>query len=98
LKNVRAELLTRPIGPCALIPAGQPGQITINGDAYRLAYISHEFGQVDGYQILKADGTVYDVSADLSTCDCPDGTYRIREGGCRHCVAIRQLRDAELIA
>jgi hypothetical protein len=81
-----------------LIPAGQPGDILINGDAYKLAYIAHEIGQVDGYQITKADGTVYDVAADLSTCDCGDSTFRIREGGCKHVRGLKLLRDAELIA
>jgi hypothetical protein len=31
-------------------------------------------GDLLGYQLTKQDGTVYDLAADLSTCDCPDFT------------------------
>jgi hypothetical protein len=45
-----------------------------------------EYGRVLGYQLEKANGTVYDLAADLSSCDCPDATFQPDrpEGGCKH--------------
>jgi len=97
LKNVEAELIVAPIAPCTIFPEGKPGTVTINGAEYGLAYIAHNPGDVDGYQIT-ADGKVYDLTADLTSCDCPDATYRIRPGGCKHATGLRLLRDAEKIA
>lgn len=97
IKNLEVELLVAPIAPCTIFPEGKPGTLVINGAEYGLAYIAHEVGDVDGYQIT-ADGKVYDLTADLTSCDCPDFTYRIRPGGCKHCVALRQLQAAEKIA
>jgi hypothetical protein len=55
-------------------------------------------GNVIGYTLRKfasAGGDVYDLPADLSSCDCPDGTYRgERTGGCRHQQALRQALAA----
>jgi hypothetical protein len=31
---------------------------------------------LDGYRLLKADGAMYDLPRDLSTCDCPARTFR----------------------
>src|SRR4051794_24772294 len=31
-------------------------------------------GDLLGYRLTKQDGTVYDLTADLTTCDCPDFT------------------------
>jgi hypothetical protein len=36
-----------------------------------------------------ASGEVVDLPRDLSSCDCPDRTYK-RPGGCRHMAALRQ--------
>jgi hypothetical protein len=51
-------------------------------------------GNVIGYTLRKfvgAGGEVYDLPADLSGCDCPDGTFKSeRPGGCRHRQALRQ--------
>ena len=36
-------------------------------------------------------GEVYDLPRDLSSCDCPDRTFKSeRPGGCRHMAALRQ--------
>jgi hypothetical protein len=55
-------------------------------------------GNVIGYTLQKfasAGGDVYDLPADLSGCDCPDGTYRgERPGGCRHREGLRQALAA----
>jgi hypothetical protein len=38
-----------------------------------------------GYRLRKLDGTVYDLPADCSACDCPDATQNEgRPGGCKH--------------
>ncbi len=45
-----------------------------------------------GFRLTKFGGhEVYDLPRDLSSCDCPDQTYRPeRPGGCRHMAALRQ--------
>jgi hypothetical protein len=45
-----------------------------------------KYGRVIGYQLKKADGTVYDLAADLSSCDCRDATFHPErpDGGCKH--------------
>lgn len=45
-----------------------------------------------GFQLTKfGSGEVYDLPRDLSSCDCPDHTYRgERPGGCKHMAALRQ--------
>jgi hypothetical protein len=65
------------------------GVLAINGTRYELLPLYD--GQVRvGYRLLKADGTMYDLPADLSGCDCPDATYHPeRPGGCKHGAALR---------
>jgi hypothetical protein len=50
--------------------------------------------QCVGFRLTKFGGEtteVYDLPRDLSSCDCPDHTYRPqRPGGCRHMIALRQ--------
>ena len=45
-----------------------------------------------GFELRKFGGAeVYHLPRDLSSCDCPDHTYRPeRPGGCRHMAALRQ--------
>jgi hypothetical protein len=64
------------------------GKVTTN------AYLVHQLrddGRLVGFRLEKADGTVYDLAADLSSCDCPDGTWHPErpEGGCKHQKALR---------
>jgi hypothetical protein len=58
------------------------------GRVARTAYLLYEVrdaGRLIGYRLRKEDGTTYDLPADLSSCDCPDGTYHPeRPGGCKH--------------
>lgn len=65
-----------------------PGCLVISGVAY-LVYENRHDGILLGYRLNKADGTAYDLPADLSGCDCPDATYRERPGGCKHRRSLR---------
>ncbi len=49
-------------------------------------------GRLVAFRLSKfVTGEQYDLPADLSGCDCPDGIYRSeRPGGCRHQAALRQ--------
>jgi hypothetical protein len=61
-----------------------PGCLVVNDTAY-LVIALHDGRGLLGYQLKKADGTHYDLPADLSGCDCPDATYHPeRPGGCKH--------------
>jgi hypothetical protein len=65
------------------------GLIEINGTLYAL--LIHE----TAYEIFKEDKTTYHLPRDLSSCDCPDGTYRCeRPGGCKHRKALAALLRA----
>jgi hypothetical protein len=58
----------------------------INGERYGVTFFP------TCHEVRKADGTVYHLPADLSSCDCPDGTYRPdRPGGCKHRKALAAL-------
>jgi hypothetical protein len=46
-------------------------------------------GRLIGWSLRKTDGTVYDLPADLSSCDCADNSFHPeRPGGCRHMKAL----------
>jgi hypothetical protein len=65
-----------------------PGVLQINGTAYTVTALTNEqTGQIEGYRLVKQDGTTYDVDAHWWTCDCPDAVYRNRE--CKHVKALR---------
>jgi hypothetical protein len=50
----------------------------------------HDGARLLGYRLEKADGTMCDLPADLSSCDCPDHCYHPeRPGGCKHLGAMR---------
>jgi hypothetical protein len=53
-------------------------------------------GRLVGWTLRKTDGTAYDLPADLSACDCPDGTYHPErpEGGCKHRKALAKALTA----
>lgn len=104
--DITARLLRRPIAPCRLVPAGLAGEVEIEDGRrtvrYALSYVvrldAEGWAEIDGYRLSKADGTVYDIPEDLTSCDCGDATFRQREGGCRHRQALLQLREREEIA
>jgi hypothetical protein len=65
------------------------GVLQINGTSYEILPLFDDQARV-GYRLLKADGAMYDLPADLSGCDCPDATYHPeRPGGCKHGAALR---------
>jgi hypothetical protein len=55
-----------------------------------------DYGRLAGWTLKKADGKVYDLPADLSSCDCPDGTYHPERpgGGCKHRKALAKALQA----
>ena len=66
------------------------GVLEINGTSYEVLPLFDDLVLV-GYRLLKAGtATMYDLPADLSTCDCPDKTYNPeRHGGkCKHQAAL----------
>ena len=70
------------------------GSLDINGEPYGIIALV-ERGTLLGYQLVKADGTTYELPADLSECNCADSVYRERPGGCKHrralCDALAEL-------
>jgi hypothetical protein len=91
---VQTRKATRPVsGLCRWLskPNAQHegGVLAINGTPYELLPLYDGQARV-GYRLLKADGAMYDLPADLSGCDCPDATYHPeRPGGCKHAAAVR---------
>jgi hypothetical protein len=59
------------------------GCLEINNGIYELLVLDN------GYQLVKPNGTAYDVDAEFHTCSCPDFGWRGRP--CKH---IRGLRKA----
>src|SRR5262245_39646143 len=95
LVNRQPKAKTRPAsGTCRwVLPIGEVGTgvLAINGTNYTVTALRGPDG-VAGYQMVKADGTAYDVctSEGRWTCDCPDATYHPeRPGGCKHAAALR---------
>jgi hypothetical protein len=75
--------LTRPSRP------GEYGVLAVNGTAYEVLAL-FDGDTLAGYRLLKADGAMYDLPADLGGCDCPDHTFHPeRPGGCKHMQALR---------
>ncbi len=74
------------------------GEIRIGADANTKDYYVAVFPggyRLHGWDGRKGEPTVYDLPADLSSCDCPDHTYRgERPGGCRHMRALAALKAA----
>jgi hypothetical protein len=64
------------------------GVLSINGTAYDVLPL-YDGDVFAGYRLLKADGSMYDLPADLSGCDCPDHCFHPeRPGGCKHMAAL----------
>jgi hypothetical protein len=66
------------------------GVLAINGTRYEVLPLFDGLTLV-GWRLLKSDATMYDLPADLSTCDCPDKVFNPdRPGGlCKHQAALR---------
>jgi len=89
------QWLYRPLFPCTLLPDGSPGLMLLNKQVYLVSVLGELPADgpviVRGVRFTKADGSVYDVSADTFGCDCGDGTYRPeRPHGCKHARAARE--------
>lgn len=97
-----ATVLSRAVAPCEMLPAGIPGIVSINGKTYTLAYNATlpEVGApvVHGYRLTSTvDYKVYDVPADLSTCDCADWFFRrnaVEFPCCKHQLSVRLWKEA----
>ncbi|HJT79460.1 MAG TPA: hypothetical protein VJ739_19850 [Gemmataceae bacterium] len=91
---IKARKATRPAhGVCRWITKPNAeragGVLAINGTAYEVLPV-YDGEALAGYRLLKADGAMYDLPADLSGCDCPDHCYHPeRPGGCKHMGAMR---------
>jgi hypothetical protein len=79
----------RPVGSVNEVTGG----VAINGKAYYLQLFNQGY-RLTGWDERKAEPTVYDLPADLSSCDCPDAEFRARPGGCKHRRALAALRGA----
>src|SRR5262245_20073210 len=97
--QVAGRFLQKPICPCEIVPQGKPGVLSIDGLPYLVSYVGELPAEgepiVRGYQVVKADGTVYHIDTQTRwgqwQCDCADATYRgERPGGCKHVAALRQ--------
>src|SRR5262245_60234048 len=81
-----------------LRPVGQvndhAGEILLNGRPYYLALRGSCY-TLTGF-CARRGVTSYDLPADLSSCDCPDGEFREERpgGGCKHRKALNALRGA----
>jgi hypothetical protein len=69
------------------------GEVSINDKPYYLSVLAGGF-RLTGFDPRKEEVTVYDLPADLSSCDCPDACYRDRPGGCKHVKALQALKAA----
>ena len=102
----QAEVLSRAVCPCEMLPAGVPGLVRINGVTYTLAYNATlpESGApvVHGYKLTNTETyKSYDLDAKLDGCDCPD--YVFRRGTalhpcCKHLLSIREWREGGKVA
>jgi hypothetical protein len=75
------------------------GVLAINGTVYEVLPLFDGEAHV-GYRLLKTDGAMYDLPADLSGCDCPDATFHPeRPNGCKHRAALQAaLKALSLLA
>jgi hypothetical protein len=92
---------SRPVYCCTLLPQGQAGLISINGQDYGLRPLGR--GPEGGYRFYKVkDGKVYDVdtSAGYAECDCPDFVWNrgtVEHPACKHILALVQLHKDGVI-
>ena len=79
---------------CLVITTQGSRTDTPRATAYLVSPVT-DGGRLVGWTLKKAGGIVYDLAADLSSCDCPDGTYHPeRPGGCKHQRALAKALQA----
>jgi hypothetical protein len=66
---------------------GLGGVLEVNGQSYEVLPL-YTGDTLDGYRLLKADGIMYDLPRDLSTCDCPSRGFR-PDAPCKHMLALK---------
>jgi hypothetical protein len=75
--------------PGVLVITSEDGRGNVNVGTF-VVYELRDGGALTGYRLEKPDGEVYDLPADLSSCDCPDRCFHPeRPLGCRHMRALR---------
>ena len=74
---------------CAILEIEDANELT---SYWTVADVDRRSGVITGFAVRKfGSGEVYHLPRDLSSCDCPDRTYRPdRPNGCRHMAALRQ--------
>lgn len=97
------QLVEPVVYPCDLLPAGQPGQVRINGAVYHVLAICDparsEPGNpcVLGYRLVNPAGQSYDLHEDCGElcCECWDFLASKQGTGtpCKHGQAVRKLQS-----
>jgi hypothetical protein len=94
-----STVVRHPIAPCELLPHGLPGVLEINGTHYVVEVLGYlpEHGEpvLDGYRLVKPDGTCHDLCMVHGALECSCGDYVWRRQardpkGCKHCQAVRR--------
>src|SRR5262245_58444426 len=98
-RPLTCTLVQPPICACEMLPAGQPGVLTIGTGLYRIETISElpEEGEpkVFGYRLTKTDGITYDLPVTADSCECMGHLRHHCE--CKHIQAVRQLQAKGLL-
>lgn len=76
----------------AAVLAIESGDATDRDESAYWVSAVYAAGACVGFALVKfGTGETYELPRDLSSCGCPDATYRPgRPGGCRHAAALRQ--------
>jgi hypothetical protein len=83
----------RVLRPVGAVNAGV-GEVSINEKPYFLQVMETGY-RLYGYDERNRAVTSYDLPLDLSSCDCPDATYRgERPEGCKHRKALAALKHS----
>jgi hypothetical protein len=102
-------LLRRPVATCEMIPEGLPGLVRINGDEYKLGYVSTLPSEgepiIHGYRLEKVEsGDVYTIGYELQedmlspsltpqACTCKGNQRWRRDFGPEVCKHVRAIQS-----
>src|SRR4051794_36376821 len=87
--NVKVLQEVGTVGPAE----NRTGEIAVNDKPYLIRCADTAY-QLFGWDERKQQPTHYDVSADCTSCDCPDfvsRAHRREDGLCKHCKAVAAL-------